>query len=139
MRVLLAIVVLAGLGWSGFWFWNASLRERALAGWLEERRAAGWVAEAETRVTGFPNRVDAIVTLPLNKEALHAGGVEQPGHTEILAERCGVPDHAMMLWLDGLGVVHVTVQLLYGAGHLVVGRPEVLHLLDIELLEGAGC
>ncbi len=62
-------------------------------------------------------RVDAITTLPLNKEALHAAGVRHPGHTEILAERCGVADHAMMLYLGpeacsnptGLGVVHVTL------------------------------
>ena len=44
-------------------------------------------------------RVDAITTLPLNKEALHAGGINHPGHTEILAERCGVTDHAMMLYV----------------------------------------
>ncbi|TPE53724.1 DUF2125 domain-containing protein [Amaricoccus solimangrovi] len=62
MRVLLAIVVLAALGWGGFWYWNASMRERALSQWLEERRAAGWVAEGDVRVTGFPNRVDSIVT-----------------------------------------------------------------------------
>ena len=37
-------------------------------------------------------RIDAITTLPLNKEALHAGGIRHPGHTEILAERCGVDD-----------------------------------------------
>ena len=62
-------------------------------------------------------RIDAITTLPLNKEALHAGGVPHPGHTEILAERCKSPDHAMMLYLSppsaagdaGLGVVHVTL------------------------------
>ncbi|WP_422926209.1 4-hydroxythreonine-4-phosphate dehydrogenase PdxA [Singulisphaera sp. PoT] len=62
-------------------------------------------------------RIDAITTLPLNKEALHAGGVDHPGHTEILAERCGVKDHAMMLYVGppvgagdaGLGVVHVTL------------------------------
>lgn len=63
MRILLAIVVLAGLGWSGFWLFNATMRDRALTGWLEERRTAGWMAEAEDiRVTGFPNRVDTIVT-----------------------------------------------------------------------------
>ncbi len=44
-------------------------------------------------------RIDAITTLPLNKEALNAGGVNHPGHTEILAERCGVTDHAMMLYV----------------------------------------
>jgi 4-hydroxythreonine-4-phosphate dehydrogenase len=62
-------------------------------------------------------RVDAITTLPLNKESLHAAGVRHPGHTEILAEHCGVDDHAMMLYIahpvgsgdSGLGVVHVTL------------------------------
>lgn len=68
-------------------------------------------------------RVDAVTTLPLNKEALHLAGVPHPGHTEILAERCGTPDHAMMLYLpsdrhdgdprkrQGLGVVHVTLHM----------------------------
>jgi 4-hydroxythreonine-4-phosphate dehydrogenase len=72
-------------------------------------------------------RIDAITTLPLNKLALHQAGVIHPGHTEILAEYCRVPDHAMMLYLEnnesatnsatadtarrrnGLGVVHVTL------------------------------
>ncbi len=70
-------------------------------------------------------RIDAISTLPLSKESLRLGGVLHPGHTEILAERCGVADHAMMLYLaadpkqaggcgegatrPGLGVVHVTL------------------------------
>jgi 4-hydroxythreonine-4-phosphate dehydrogenase len=62
-------------------------------------------------------RIDAITTLPLNKEALRLAGVEHPGHTEVLAERCGITDHAMMLYLagddpnvgSGLGVVHVTL------------------------------
>ena len=42
---------------------------------------------------------DAIVTAPLNKEALHLAGHHYPGHTEILAEKCGVSDFAMMLHL----------------------------------------
>jgi 4-hydroxythreonine-4-phosphate dehydrogenase len=60
------------------------------------------------------SRIDAIATLPLNKLALHEAGVNHPGHTEILAVRCGAPDHAMMLYLEGednrgVGVVHVTL------------------------------
>ena len=43
--------------------------------------------------------VDAIVTAPLNKEALHLAGHHFPGHTEILADRCGVDEFAMMLHL----------------------------------------
>lgn len=62
MRILLAIVLVAFAGWSGFWFWNAQMRDRVLTNWLEERRAAGWVAEGDVRVIGFPNRVDAVVT-----------------------------------------------------------------------------
>jgi len=62
--------------------------------------------------------IDAIVTAPLNKAALHLGGVDYPGHTEILAECCGVDGYAMMLFVppgeivrspSGLGVAHVTL------------------------------
>ena len=45
------------------------------------------------------NIFDAIATAPLNKAALHAAGHHFPGHTEILADRCGVTDFAMMLHL----------------------------------------
>ena len=44
-------------------------------------------------------KIDAIVTAPLNKAALWAAGHRYPGHTEILAELCGVADFAMMLYL----------------------------------------
>jgi 4-hydroxythreonine-4-phosphate dehydrogenase len=62
-------------------------------------------------------RVDAITTLPLNKESLRAAGIVVPGHTEILARRCGVTDYAMMLYVAppiangdaGLGVIHATL------------------------------
>jgi len=62
----------------------------------------------------------AIVTAPLSKAALHAAGHLYPGHTELLAERCGVDDFGMMLYLPpdelppcpaGLGVVHVTLHM----------------------------
>jgi len=54
---------------------------------------------------------DGIVTAPLHKEGLHAAGVRHPGHTEILAERCGVSRFAMVLYQDGLAVVHVTLHM----------------------------
>lgn len=71
----------------------------------------------ELALTG---RVDAVVTGPLSKAALHAAGHAYPGHTELLAELCDVQDFAMMLYLArggrvrgrvGLGVVHVTLHL----------------------------
>lgn len=73
MRALLAIVVLAVLGWTGWWWFMSSARDRALTGWLDERRAAGWVAEAaDVRVTGFPARIDTTVT-GLDLADPHAG------------------------------------------------------------------
>lgn len=66
MRGILAIaavVAVAALAWSGFWLWQASVRDRALTDWLAARQADGWIAEAgNIRVTGFPSRVDSFVT-----------------------------------------------------------------------------
>ncbi len=63
-------------------------------------------------------QVAAITTAPLNKESLHLAGINYPGHTEILADRCQVQDFGMMLYLPhsevikspaGLGIVHATL------------------------------
>ena len=54
--------------------------------------------------------VGAIVTAPLNKEALSEAGWVGVGHTELLARFAGVPDKsvAMMLASNRLRVVHVS-------------------------------
>ena len=54
---------------------------------------------------------DGVVTAPLHKEGLHAAGLPYPGHTEILAERCGVREFAMVLAVEGLAVAHVTLHM----------------------------
>jgi 4-hydroxythreonine-4-phosphate dehydrogenase len=54
---------------------------------------------------------DGVVTAPLHKEGLHAAGLSYPGHTEILAERCGVREFAMVLAVEGLAVAHVTLHM----------------------------
>ena len=53
-------------------------------------------------------RIEALVTAPLNKEALHAGGHDFPGHTELLAALTGTPEVSMMLTGPGLRVILVT-------------------------------
>lgn len=40
---------------------------------------------------------DAIVTAPIDKFALHAGGYDFPGHTEMLAARAGVDEVVMLM------------------------------------------
>lgn len=63
MRVLIAIILAAVLGWGGYWFIGATATEAALAGWIEARRAEGWVADyAKLGTRGFPNRFDTTVT-----------------------------------------------------------------------------
>jgi 4-hydroxythreonine-4-phosphate dehydrogenase len=54
---------------------------------------------------------DGIVTAPLHKEGLRAAGLTYPGHTEILAERTGVKEFAMVLAVPGLAVAHVTLHM----------------------------
>ena len=54
---------------------------------------------------------DGIVTAPLHKEGLRAAGLSYPGHTEILAERTGVREFAMVLSVPGLAVAHVSLHM----------------------------
>jgi 4-hydroxythreonine-4-phosphate dehydrogenase len=56
-------------------------------------------------------RVQGICTAPLNKGALHAAGHHYPGHTELLAELCGVDEVSMMLSTPKVKVIHVTTHL----------------------------
>jgi len=51
---------------------------------------------------------DALVTAPINKEAVKLAGFGWPGHTEMLAELTGTGDVRMLLVTDRLKVVHVT-------------------------------
>jgi len=56
-------------------------------------------------------RVDGIVTAPMNKAAVNRAGVAFTGHTELIAEMCGVKDYAMMQSAGGLRVVFVTTHI----------------------------
>lgn len=49
-----------------------------------------------------------MVTAPINKQALRQAGVNFPGHTELLAQRCGVDEVVMMLAGERLKVCLVT-------------------------------
>jgi 4-hydroxythreonine-4-phosphate dehydrogenase len=69
--------------------------------------AAFRYVERATRLAG-DGRVAAVTTAPLNKEAMHLGGHEYPGHTEILAELTDTRDYAMMLVTNELKVIHIS-------------------------------
>jgi 4-hydroxythreonine-4-phosphate dehydrogenase len=52
---------------------------------------------------------DGLVTGPVSKAAWQTAGAKWPGHTELLAELCGVRDEVMLLAGGGLRVALVTV------------------------------
>ena len=63
--------------------------------------------EMATRLA-MAGTVAAIVTGPLNKEALHLAGYNYAGHTEMLADLTGVRDSVMMLAHGDFRVSHVS-------------------------------
>jgi 4-hydroxythreonine-4-phosphate dehydrogenase len=84
--------------------------------------------------------VDAIVTAPVNKEALAAAGVRHSGHTEILAELSGTRDFAMLLMGRELRVIHVTTHVALRRVPDLVTRDRVLRVIRLaqKTMEGLG-
>jgi len=72
-------------------------------------RLAGLAVKRATALA-MTGEVAAIVTAPLDKAALFAGGFDYPGHTEMLAALTGAPT-TMMLASDRLRVVLATTHL----------------------------
>lgn len=75
--------------------------------------------------------IEAIVTAPLNKEALHLGGCSFPGHTEILANLTHTKDYCMMLLSPQLRVIHVSTHLQLRRACDAVTRARVLQVIKM--------
>ncbi|MDR0303468.1 MAG: 4-hydroxythreonine-4-phosphate dehydrogenase PdxA [Chitinispirillales bacterium] len=52
--------------------------------------------------------IDAVITCPINKEALHLSGHNYPGHTEIFAEKYDSENFTMLFKVENVSVVHCT-------------------------------
>jgi len=89
----------------GRWEGGGAPDALALAG-----RLTGLSIEAAVRLWR-EGAVDAIVTGPGHKRALHAGGYPVPGHTELLRDLSGAKQVVMMLVSDRLRVALVTTHL----------------------------
>ena len=75
--------------------------------------------------------IDAMMTCPLNKEAIHAAGSTHIGHQEILAAIAGIPSAATMLMTPGLRVVHLSTHKSLGKAVEFVTRENVLAKLEL--------
>lgn len=80
-------------------------QEQALSG-----RAAGEYIETAVQLC-LSGELDAMVTAPINKSALHLGGYHFPGHTEMLAQLTGTEDYAMSFVAPNLRVALLTTHL----------------------------
>jgi 4-hydroxythreonine-4-phosphate dehydrogenase len=76
--------------------WSPQQTRGADAGRAAAGRLAGLAIDRAVALA-LEGAVDAIVTAPIDKAALHAAGYDFPGHTEMLASRCGITDVVMMM------------------------------------------
>ena len=85
------------------------------------RAAVGYVRRATEMCLAATTA--AMVTAPLNKEAVVASGLKFTGHTEYIAELCGAKESRMLLAADRLRVIHVSTHVsLRRACELDIGR-----------------
>lgn len=93
------------------------------------RAAYDYVAEAVR--LALAGEVAAVVTGPLNKEALNLGGHHFSGHTEILAHLTGTRDYAMMLTEGAFRVVHVSTHVSLREACDRVRKDRVLRVIQL--------
>ncbi len=59
MKRLFIVILIAALGWAGYWFVGAKAAKNGFASWFSARQSEGWLAEtSDISVAGFPNRFD---------------------------------------------------------------------------------
>jgi 4-hydroxythreonine-4-phosphate dehydrogenase len=92
------------------------------------RAAAGYIEEA-VRLC-LHGTTDAMTTGPVNKEAVTRAGIPFTGHTEYIADLCGVAETRMLLVNDRLRVVHVTTHCSLRQACLVT-TPRILTTLTL--------
>ncbi len=81
------------------------------------------VRAAELALAG---RIDAIVTAPLNKEAMHRAGHEFDGHTGLLGHLCDTAEYFMLLAAPRLRTIHVSTHISLSEAVVRVSRKRVL-------------
>lgn len=75
--------------------------------------------------------VDAIVTAPINKEALQAAAIHFPGHTEILAHLTGAERSCMLQFSDEVTASFVTCHCGYSDVPALLTRERLREVIDL--------
>ena len=81
---------------------------------------------------------DALVTAPVNKEALHLAGVNFPGHTELLAHLTATPAPCMAFYSPGLVVSLATIHEALADVPRLLSIPSLLRVIRLTHTAGRG-
>jgi len=76
-------------------------------------------------------RVAAVVTAPINKEALSLAGIGYPGHTEIFADLTQTPRSCMLLADDAISCSFVTTHTAYTKAPAAISTQRVLDVIEL--------
>ena len=84
--------------------------------------------------------IRAIVTCPLNKEALRLGGYDYDGHTEILSTLTDTKKYGMLLWSDKLKTIHVSTHVSLTEAIKRVKKDRIIEVVQLayDILKKAG-
>ena len=110
-------------------------------GRLDARFGAAAAVYIETAVRmALAGDVAAVVTAPVNKEALRQANVPYPGHTEMIAALTQAERYAMMLVGPSLRVVHVSTHVSLAEAIRRVRKERILAIIrlarDVLRMEG---
>jgi 4-hydroxythreonine-4-phosphate dehydrogenase len=86
------------------------------------------IAGADLCLSGV---ADALITGPINKEALHLAGHTYSGHTEILASVCKAKSVAMMLVAGKLRVSHISTHVSLRRACELVIKERILRVISL--------
>jgi 4-hydroxythreonine-4-phosphate dehydrogenase len=108
-----------------------------IAGILDKANGRHVVALIDRAVAGcLDGEFDAMVTAPVQKSTINDAGIAFTGHTEHLAERCGVDRVVMLLAGGGLRVALATTHIPLSAVPAAItreGLAQVLRIMDSDL------
>ena len=92
---------------------------------------AAFVSVVKAIKLAMSGDVDATVTAPLNKEALHKAGHNFDGHTEIYAHFTNTKKYAMLLADEFLRVIHVSTHVSLREACDRVKKPRIIEVTEL--------
>jgi 4-hydroxythreonine-4-phosphate dehydrogenase len=96
-----------------------------------EAGAAAFESVVKVIELAMNNQVDATVTAPINKEAIHLSGNHYSGHTEIYAHYTKTNKFAMLLVHENLRVIHVSTHVSLRQACDLVRKERILEVIQL--------